>query len=78
MILKAGDFMAIKYDRLLSLMRSKGITSYTMKKNNIIGQATMKKIKEGGDIDTRTISKLCALLNVQPGDIMEYVESDGK
>ena len=27
---------------------------------------------EGGDIDTRTIAKLCKLLECQPGDILEY------
>ena len=65
--------MSIKYDKMLALMEKKGVTSYTVKKNNLIGQATFKKIKQGGDIDTRTISKLCALLDCQPGDIMEYV-----
>ena len=65
--------MSIKYDKLFILFKEKGITSYTMKKDNIIGQATFKKIKDGGEIDTRTISKLCALLDCQPGDIMEYV-----
>ena len=70
--------MPIKYDKLLALLDEKGITSYTVKKDNLIGQATFKKIKEGGDIDTRTISKLCALLNCQPGDIMEYVPEDGE
>lgn len=69
--------MPIVYDKLLALMEKKGITSYTIKKDNIIGQATFKKIKEGGEIDTRTISKLCGLLNCQPGNIMEYV-SDGE
>lgn len=64
--------MPIKYDKLLELMKQKGITSYTIRQNNIIGQATYKKIKEGGDIDTRTIAKLCKLLNCQPGDILEY------
>ena len=66
--------MAIKYEKLLKLMKERGITSYTIRKENIIGQATLKKIKEGGDIDTRTIDKLCKLLNCQPGDILEYVE----
>lgn len=65
--------MPIKYDKLLKLMDERGITSYTLKKDNVIGQATYKKIKEGGDIDTRTIAKLCDLLNCQPGDILEYV-----
>lgn len=67
----------ITFDKLKALMDERGITSYTLKKDNIIGQATFKKIKEGGDIDTRTIAKLCELLNCQPGDIMEY-EPDEK
>lgn len=68
--------MPIVYDKLLKLMQAKGITSYTIKKDKVIGQATYKKIKEGGDIDTRTISKLCELLDCQPGDILEYVAND--
>ncbi len=65
--------MPIVYNKLLKLMDEKGITSYTIKKDNIIGQATLKKIKEGGDIDTRSIAKLCKLLDCQPGDILEYI-----
>lgn len=68
--------MPIKYDKLLKMMANQGITSYTLKRDNIIGQATFKKIKEGGDIDTRTIAKLCKLLNCQPGDILEYIPED--
>ena len=68
--------MPIKYDKLLELMKQKGITSYTIRQNKIIGQATYKKIKEGGDIDTRTIAKLCELLSCQPGDILEYVPEE--
>ena len=66
--------MPIKYDNLIKRMQEAGINSYTLKKDNIIGQATYKKILEGGDIDTRTIAKLCKLLNCQPGDILEYEE----
>ncbi len=66
--------MPIKYDKLIKRMQEAGINSYTLKKDNIIGQATYKKILEGGDIDTRTIAKLCKLLNCQPGDILEYEE----
>jgi len=77
-LLKGKTIMPIKYDKLLLLLDKKGITSYTVKKDNLIGQATFKKIKEGGDIDTRTIAKLCALLDCQPGDIMEYVPEDGE
>lgn len=71
---KGAETMPIKYDKLIKRMQEAGVNSYTLKKDNIIGQATYKKILEGGDIDTRTIAKLCKLLNCQPGDILEYEE----
>lgn len=70
--------MPIVYGKLLNLMKQKGITSYTIRQNNIIGQATLTKIKNGGDIDTRTIAKFCELLDCQPGDILEYVPQKDK
>lgn len=68
--------MPIVYDKMLKLMNERGITSYVCKRDSIIGQATYKKIKEGGDIDTRTIAKMCEVLGVQPGDLLEYVPND--
>ena len=68
--------MPIVYDKMLKLMEEKGITSYVCKRDNIIGQATYKKIKSGGDIDTRTIAKMCEVLECQPSDLMEYVPDD--
>lgn len=66
--------MPISYSKLLKIFDERGINSYTIKKEGIIGQASWKKIHEGGHIDTRTIEKLCEYLKCQPGDIIEYVE----
>ena len=66
--------MSIRYDKLLRIFEDRNITSYTMKKEKIIGQETWRKIRDGGDIDTKTINKLCKFLGCQPGDILEYVE----
>jgi putative transcriptional regulator len=69
--------MPIKYDKLLSMLDERGYTSYRIKKENIMGQGTLTAIKNGtGGLDAKTISKLCALLDCQPGDIMEYVPED--
>lgn len=65
--------MPIVYNKMIERMNDRGITSYTVKRDNIIGQATFRKIKEGGDIDTRTIAKMCEVLDCQPGDLLEYV-----
>lgn len=68
--------MPISYGKLLKIFDEKGINTYTIKRDNIIGQASWKKIHEGGHIDTRTIEKLCKYLKCQPGDILEYVEDE--
>lgn len=67
--------MPFKYDKLFELMQKKGITTYRIRKDNIISQAALTKMKNGtGNIDTRTLERLCAVLHCQPGDILEYVE----
>ena len=66
--------MAISYNKLLKIFAERGITSYTIKKDNVVGQSAWKKVHEGGHIDTRTIDALCAYLKCQPGDMMEYIE----
>ena len=69
--------MPIKYDKLLALLKEQGYTTYTIRKDNIMSQSAWQKIRTGtGDIDTRTIKKLCQILDCQPGDIMEYVRED--
>lgn len=69
--------MAIRYDKMLRIFEEKGITSYTMRKNKLMGQATWKKIHEGGHIDTRSIDALCGFLGCQPGDLLEWVPEGG-
>jgi len=69
-----GEKMPIKYDKLLKLLEEKGYTSYRIRKEKILGQATLTAIKnETGGLDHRSIARLCEVLQCQPGDIMEYV-----
>ena len=71
---KGSEKMPIKYDKLLKLLEEKGYTSYRIRKEKILGQATLTAIKNGtGGLDHRSIARLCDVLQCQPGDIMEYV-----
>lgn len=65
--------MPFKYDRMFALFKAKGISTYKIRKDNLISQSSLTKMKNGGDVDTKTLEKVCAILNCQPGDIMEYV-----
>ena len=67
----------IRYEKLLMLLKEKGLTKYSLRKDNIVGVATLEKMRKGtGHIDTRTIENLCAYLRCQPGDLMEYVPGE--
>lgn len=69
--------MAFKYDKLFELLKGRGITTYKIRKDNLISQAALTKMKSGeGNIDTRTLERLCSFLKCQPGDIMEFVEDE--
>ena len=69
--------MPFKYDKLFALLKERGISSYAIRKSNIVSQAALTKMKNGeGNIDTRTLERLCAALNCQPGDILEYVPDE--
>ncbi len=66
--------MSICYAKLFKLLEEKGISTYYLRQNKIMGQQTYYNLKNGkGNLGTETLEKLCALLNCQPGDLMEYI-----
>lgn len=69
--------MPMKYDKLFSLMKERGLTTYRIRKENIISQSALQSLKAGKSVTTDTLSALCKELHCQPGDIMEYVEGAG-
>lgn len=61
----------ITYNNFWELSKLRKVSTYWLRKNGI-GAPTITKLQAGGNIDTVTINKLCALLDCQPGDLMEY------
>ena len=68
--------MPIVYDKILKKFDENGINSYKIKRDKIIGTVTYQKIRHGGDIDTRSIARMCKYFNCQPGDLLSYVPDD--
>lgn len=66
--------MAISYKKLFDLLDEKGISTYYLRQNKIIGQSSLSRLKRGeGSLGKETLEKFCILLDCQPGDLMEYV-----
>ncbi len=65
--------MAISYQKALDRMKAEGITTYRIRKENIISQSTLQKLREGKPVSTEAIERLCLLMDCTPNDVMEIV-----
>lgn len=53
-----------------------GINTTIAKKSGIFGQDTMRKFKNGDTkISLEVLNRLCAVLEMQPRDILKYIET---
>lgn len=58
-------------------LKSLGITTTTAKKTGIFSQSVMKKFKNSDtSITLDNLNRLCAVLEMQPRDIIKYVETE--
>lgn len=58
---------------VLQSLSEKGFTSYYFRKNKIIAQGELQKIRHGGMPSWKTLNIFCNLLQCQISDIIEHV-----
>jgi len=64
----------IKYKGgILARLKEAGYSSYRIRKEKILGEATMTVIRNGGEPSNEAMNRLCRMLDCQPGDLLEYV-----
>lgn len=61
---------------VLDALKSKGFTTYTLRKENILSQSTIQKLRERKGLAWENIENLCRLLDCQPGELFEYVKDE--
>lgn len=59
---------------ILQALKDKGFTSYRIRKDKLLGESTLQKIRCGELVSWENISTICGLLECQPGDLVEYTE----
>lgn len=67
--------MAILYKLdVLAALKAKGYNTNRLRKEKLLGEGTLQKLREGVPVNTASLDKLCGLLGCQPGDLIEYKE----
>ena len=66
----------IKYKKnVYEELQKRGISSYAIKKNNLMSQSTLTKLKNNDtSITLSSLNKVCQLLQCDVADIVEFKE----
>lgn len=67
--------MAIRYKiDVLAALKAVGYSQTRIRSEKLLGVSVLSKIRAGGLPSWHELNIICRLLNLQPGDIVEYVE----
>ena len=61
---------------ILKELSNRGYTSTKLRKDKIISEGTIQRIREGKGITTDTMNTICLILRCQPSDIIEIIPTD--
>lgn len=69
--------MPIKYRmNILNKLKDAGYSTYRLRKEKLLGEATLQRLRNGESVSWDNLSTICSLLDCQPGDIMEYAKDE--
>lgn len=57
---------------VLEKLREKGFTTYKLRKEKLISQGALQKIREGKPVSWHELDQICTMLQCQPGDLIKY------
>ena len=67
--------MGLRYKQnILELLKQNGYTTYKIRKDNLLSESTVHKLRQKQGVDWKNLEKICSLTHMQPGDFLEYVE----
>ena len=63
----------IVFDKLWNVMKEKDISTYQLREKCGIDSKTIRRLRANDNMETKTLNKLCSVLDCRIEDIAEYV-----
>lgn len=63
----------IVFEKLWKTMANKGFSTYTLREKSGIDSKTVRRLKANENVETKTLDKLCSVLDCKLEDIAEFV-----
>ena len=61
---------------ILAALKEKGYNTNRLRKEKLLAEGVIQSLRENKYIALQNISKICELLECQPGDLIEYIKED--
>lgn len=66
----------IRFDRLWITMKRRGVSTYWLREKCGIDRKTIRRLKDNENIETKTLNKLCTVLECALEDIAEFIPDE--
>nr|DAJ86731.1 MAG TPA: Cro/C1-type HTH DNA-binding domain protein [Caudoviricetes sp.] len=63
---------------VLETLKECGYNTTRLRKEQIIGESSIQLLRKGEMVGIKTLEKICDILDMQPGNIIKYVENEKK
>ena len=67
--------IAYKID-VLETLKDAGYNTTRLRKEKLLNESAIQYLREGKPVGAKALNNICMLLDMQPGNIIKYVEED--
>jgi DNA-binding Xre family transcriptional regulator len=66
----------IVFDKLWGVMKVKGVSTYRLREDCPIDGKTIKRLRNNENMETKTLNRLCMVLDCKLEDIAEFIKDE--
>ena len=63
---------------VLETLKESGYNTTRLRKEQIVGESAIQSLRKGEMVGIKTLEKICDILDMQPGNIIKYVQDTEK
>ena len=63
---------------VLDTLKESGYTTTKLRREKLLGENAIQSLRHGEMVGIIALDKICTLLDMQPGNIIKYVENEQK
>lgn len=77
LINRNGDYKMLVYKiDVLESLKESGYNTTRLRKEKLLNESVIQYLREGKPVGAKALNNICMLLDMQPGNIIKYVEDN--